>query len=587
MKSIFSVLWRIVRWVVFSVGIVAVVAIIALVSAVSLGSGGPKLADRNYLMVNWSGGISETAGFDGLAALTGQPPLSVSNVVSLIDRAAGDNRIQSLVMDMSGIQISFAQAEEFAPAIQRFRATGKKAYAYAQSYDLRRYRLAVEFDEVWLLGSGTFDGSGPYFEAPFARNLLDTLGIEPQFEKRKDFKNALDSALETKMSPAMRDAMTALARDMDDAALQAISQARQISIDTLPAKLQASLLNPVAALEQGLVDRLAYPHDLDQALDLPSVSIKKYAALSAPSPGTDIFAAQSEGAPKRVALITASGAITASRQGGGFSQDGIAADRLTSDILTAAEDDSIDAILLRIDSPGGEYGASDMVRDALARSGKPVVVSMGSVAGSGGYLIAIGGDRIIAQPSTITGSIGVIGGKFAAQRAFDKIGVNWEGVAIRDNTGLRSIRPFNAEQRAVFAGTIDKIYTEFVGAVATARSLSPDAAEAAAQGRVWSGKQALALGLVDRLGGLTEARGELATLLELDDPDRLSLIPYPKQNTVQQVLDALGNTPMILTEIGHITSSSRHLRTRPEAQVLIQRMVQQPGAAYMTTPVFK
>lgn len=587
MKSIFSVLWRIVRWVVFSVGIVAVVAIIALVSAVSLGGGGPKLADRNYLMVNWSGGISETAGFDGLAALTGQPPLSVSNVVSLIDRAAGDNRIQSLVMDMSGIQISFAQAEEFAPAIQRFRATGKKAYAYAQSYDLRRYRLAVEFDEVWLLGSGTFDGSGPYFEAPFARNLLDTLGIEPQFEKRKDFKNALDSALETKMSPAMRDAMTALARDMDDAALQAISQARQISIDTLPAKLQASLLNPVAALEQGLVDRLAYPHDLDQALDLPSVSIKKYAALSAPSPGTDIFAAQSEGAPKRVALITASGAITASRQGGGFSQDGIAADRLTSDILTAAEDDSIDAILLRIDSPGGEYGASDMVRDALARSGKPVVVSMGSVAGSGGYLIAIGGDRIIAQPSTITGSIGVIGGKFAAQRAFDKIGVNWEGVAIRDNTGLRSIRPFNAEQRAVFAGTIDKIYTEFVGAVATARSLSPDAAEAAAQGRVWSGKQALALGLVDRLGGLTEARGELATLLELDDPDRLSLIPYPKQNTVQQVLDALGNTPMILTEIGHITSSSRHLRTRPETQVLIQRMVQQPGAAYMTTPVFK
>lgn len=587
MKSIFSVLWRIVRWVVFSVGIVAVVAIIALVSAVSLGGGGPKLADRNYLMVNWSGGISETAGFDGLAALTGQPPLSVSNVVSLIDRAAGDNRIQSLVMDMSGIQISFAQAEEFAPAIQRFRATGKKAYAYAQSYDLRRYRLAVEFDEVWLLGSGTFDGSGPYFEAPFARNLLDTLGIEPQFEKRKDFKNALDSALETKMSPAMRNAMTALARDMDDAALQAISQARQISIDTLPAKLQVSLLNPTAALQQSLVDRLAYPHDLDQALDLPSVSIKKYAALSAPSPGTDIFAAQSEGAPKRVALITASGAITASRQGGGFSQDGIAADRLTSDILTAAEDDSIDAILLRIDSPGGEYGASDMVRDALARSGKPVVVSMGSVAGSGGYLIAIGGDRIIAQPSTITGSIGVIGGKFAAQRAFDKIGVNWEGVAIRDNTGLRSIRPFNAQQRAVFAGTIDKIYTEFVGAVATARSLSPEAAEAAAQGRVWSGKQALALGLVDRLGGLTEARGELATLLELDDPDRLNLIPYPKQNTVQQVLDALGNTPMILTEISHIASGSRHLRTRPEAQVLIRRMVQQPGAAYMTTPVFK
>ena len=586
MKSFFSVLWRITRWLVFSVGIVAVVAIIALVSAVSLGGGGPKLADRNYLMVNWSGGISETAGFDGLAALTGQPPLSVSNVVGLIDRAAGDPRIQSLVMDMSGIQISFAQAEEFAPAIQRFRATGKKAYAYAQSYDIRRYRLAVEFDEVWLLRSGTFDGSGPYFEAPFARNLLDTLGIEPQFEKRKDFKNALDSALETRMPSAMRDAMTALARDMDDAALQAISQARQIGIDTLPAKLQASLLNPAAALDQGLVDRLAYPHDLDQTLDLPSVSIKKYAALSAPSTGADIFA-QSGDTPKRVALITASGAITASRQGGGFSQDGIAADRLTSDILTASEDDSIDAILLRIDSPGGEYGASDMVRDALARSNKPVVVSMGSVAGSGGYLIAIGGDRIIAQPSTITGSIGVIGGKFAAQRAFDKVGVNWEGIAIRDNTGLRSIKPFNTEQRAVFAATIDTIYSEFVGAVATARSLSPEAAEAAAQGRVWSGKQALALGLVDRLGGLSEARLELAALLELDDPDNLHLIPYPKQNTVQQVLDALGNTPMILTEIGHIADGSRQLRTRPEAQVLIQQIMQQPGAAYMTTPVFK
>lgn len=587
MKSIFSVLWRIVRWVVFSVGIVAVVAIIALVSAVSLGGGGPKLADRNYLMVNWSGGISETAGFDGLAALTGQPPLSVSNVVSLIDRAARDNRIQSLVMDMSGIQISFAQAEEFAPAIQRFRATGKKAYAYAQSYDLRRYRLAVEFDEVWLLRSGTFDGSGPYFEAPFARNLLDTLGIEPQFEKRKDFKNALDSALEARMSPAMRDAMTALARDMDDAALQAISLARQISIDTLPAKLQASLLNPAAALEQGLVDHLAYPHDLDQALDLPSVSIKKYAALSPPSPGTDIFAAQSEEAPKRVALITASGAITANRQGGGFSQDGIAADRLTSNILTASEDNAIDAILLRIDSPGGEYGASDMVRDALARSSKPVVVSMGSVAGSGGYLIAIGADRILAQPSTITGSIGVIGGKFAAQRAFDKIGVNWEGVAVRDNTGLRSIKPFNPEQRAVFAATIDKIYSEFVGAVADARSLSPTAAEAAAQGRVWSGKQALALGLVDRLGGLTEARQELAALLELDDPDNVNLTPYPKQNTVQQVLDALGSTPMILTEIRHLASGSRQLRSQPEAQMLIRRLVQQPGAAYMSVPVFK
>ena len=456
--------------------------------------------------------------------------------IAAIDAAAKDARVTSLVARLGGEPISYAHAQELRAAVRAFAAAGKPTYAFAESFGETGdpnadYLLATGFSEIWMQPSGEFGAVGIFLQQPFVRGLMEKLGVEPQFDQRREYKGGADTFVATEMSAAQRETLGQLAGSLRAQLARAIAEGRKLDeaqalrlIDTGPHGGQESL-------QARLIDRLSYWTDLMALLDEEDERAIDLADYSAAMPSAPETAAQ-------LALIVASGAIVGGSADPLFGEEVTAADDLVAAIRAAVDDGEIDAILLRIDSPGGSYVASDTIwREVVrAKEKKPIVVSMSGVAASGGYFIAAPASAILAAPGTVTGSIGVYAGKFVLTGMWEKLGINWGAVHGGANAGIWSANQrFTLEQWRKFQALLDRTYADFVTKVQEGRKLDAAKVEAAAGGRIWTGEDALKMGLVDKIGGLAQAVATAKELAGIPPEREAALVPFPAERDLFEI----------------------------------------------------
>lgn len=493
------------------------------------------IADASLLKLDLAGTLPDAQSADPVAALLADPAPGLRGTVEAIDRAAADPRIAGLIVDLSQARPSLAAAQELRAAIKRFRAAGKFTAAFADSFSehertTQAYYLAAAFERIWMQPSGSLDAAGFRSETPFFADLLKTIGLQPEFSQRHEHKGAADGFRLNRMDPNIRKMLTALLEDLHRQTVEGVAESRKLEPAAVSAAIARAPLFADEALDRRLIDRVGYRDQLiataRQALGggNPTLDFASYAAETKPAPP--------EEETRFIAVIGVRGPILRGKSlDSGLGGDRAYGDSVAEAIDRAARDRRVAAILLRIDSPGGSYVASDTIWRSvkMARAaGKKVVASMGGVAASGGYFVAMAADQIVAEPATITGSIGVVGGKFVVSPLLEKLGVHVDSVETAPNAGFYSpTQPFTPEQRARFDEMLDRIYADFTSRVALDRKIDPAKMDGLARGRVWTGAQAVELGLVDSLGGLEEAAAAARKLAELPDAEQIPVIAYP------------------------------------------------------------
>lgn len=457
------------------------------------------------------------------------------DVLVALDEAARDPRVVGLVARVDAPASSWAHAQELRGAVAAFRASGKPAIAHAQSFSeagdgTLAYLVATGFDEVHLQPTGEVGVTGVASVQPFVARLLDKLDVTPQFDHRHEYKSAKNLLTEERFTDAHREATDRIVASLHEQLVDAIADGRRVSRERIEALFAQAPLLGEAAEEGRLVDRLAY-RDQTVAAALEWVGGPAQLVTLARYTARVRRRQQRPGRP-RVALVHGEGAIQVGRQRRTLSGPVLGSDTVVLGFEQALRDPHVRAIVFRVESPGGSAVASDAIWRAVARAreaGRPVVVSMGGVAGSGGYWVAMGADHIVASGGTITGSIGVVYGKFVTRALGERLGITVDEVHRGDNAlKLSSVQPFTDEQWAQVGSYLDRVYDLFVARVAAGRGLDPDHVREVARGRVWTGADALERGLVDELGGYREAFAAARRLAGLDADARLQVRPLPR-----------------------------------------------------------
>lgn len=477
-------------------------------------------------------------------------PYTMNEIVDALDSGAKDPRVKGFALSLKGGAMTPSQIQEFRAALIRFRESGKFTHIYAPSYaeqglGISTYYLASVFETVWMQPLGMVSVAGINAEMPFVRGALEKIGVEPQFFQRKDYKTVFETVTNESMSPENREMMRDVIDDLARQMKLSIIHDRGLEEKRFEEAIARGYLTDTEAQDFGLIDRLAYLDELNVAIKKdvgvdPEGEDKIFVKLSHYNRSIDaakrLTAADKE--KPRVALIYAVGAIMHGDHG---TPDLSKAGAIANEIAKAYRDEEVDAIVLRIDSPGGSPTAAESIRRAVLRArahGKAVIVSMGSSAASGGYWIAAPANAIFAMPATFTGSIGVAGGKVSLQDLWPKIGVNWDSVQWGENADMWSFnQPYTEAQTARMNMVMDNIYNGFVARVAEGRGMTPEEVEKVAQGRVWTGRQALENGLIDALGGLDAALDHTAEMLGRADRHDLIIEIRPRPKTpVEQIL---------------------------------------------------
>ena len=497
---------------------------------------GDGMPDKMLLTLDLRSSLKDSAEASPLDI--GEHSPTVMDIVLALDQAGRDPRVKGLFMRVGGGDISVPRAEEIDAALKRFRATGKFVIAQAQGFDspgLGDYLVATGADEIWMQPHSVFSAAGAGASAMFLRGLFDKINAVPQIAKRSDFKSAADMYMEKDYTGPDRVQTTALLQSWYNNAVASASAARGIDAKAFAADLEASPQFADAALRDKLVDKLGYDDEAKEAAKTRAGGDSaKYVTLA--SYWKTTRDANEFGNDGRIALIEASGEIvdgTANRGGLTGSDDVIGGDDLSNAIRSATADKSVKAILLRIDSPGGSVTASDQILDAVKKAqaaGKPVVVSMGALAASGGYYVSCAADKIVAEPGTLTGSIGVLTGKVAIGKSLAMIGVGADEIGVGKNALFdSSINPYTPEQWAALNTQADAIYADFTQKVASGRKLPLSQVQDIAKGRVWTGADAKPRGLVDQLGGFWTAVADAKTLAGIGASERVVFKRFPER----------------------------------------------------------
>ena len=463
-------------------------------------------------------GIAEEPPSDPLTALTTMRRPRLADVLDGLRRAGSDDRVKALVVKVGGRPIGLAQVQELHAAIREFAGSGKLTVAWAETFgDFSPgnvpYYLATAFDRIYLQPSGDLGLTGISVQNWFYRGALDKLGVEFQVGARGEYKSAAERLTEHGFSGPAREALQRVAASMVEQLAGAIAQRLGLPAQDARALIDRGPFVAGEALDTGLVDALGYRDEVYTAVreavgpDAYLLYLGRYQrartlgerARKLPTPAED-----------SVALIYATGPIRRGRTArsplGGSS---MGSDTMSGALRSAVADRRVKSIVLRVNSPGGSYVASDTIWREVVRArqaGKPVVVSMSEVAASGGYFIAMAADTIVAQPGTITGSIGVISAKPVLGQALDRAGVSTDSVTEGAHADMfTTSRPYSDEEWEKINGWLDRIYADFTGKVADGRGLGQDQVHEIARGRVWTGADAAGIGLVDELGGLDTA----------------------------------------------------------------------------------
>jgi len=534
------------------VGILAVLGLFTILGVLGLGVlglisvlGKPGVPGSVILEVDFEGATIEAMPDDPVAEVMLKGALPIRDVVEALDRAAEDRRVKALVARIGAGGMGMAHTQEVRDAVMRFRASGKPAVAWAETFGEFSagnggYYLATAFDEIYLQPSGDIGLTGLWYETPFARGTLEKLGLVPAMDQRYEYKNAMNMYTERRFTEAHREAMERLMNSHFEQLLEGISAGRGMEVEAVRALVDRGPFLGEEALNEGLVDGLAYRDEVYAKLREQTGSWAETLYLSPYLARAGRPHARGE----TVALIHGYGSVMRGRSG--YSPlDGsvtMGSDTVAAAFRSAVEDSRVKAILFRVDSPGGSYVASDTIWRETVRAreaGKPVIVSMGNVAGSGGYFVAMAADRIVAQPGTITGSIGVLGGKLLTSGFWDKLGLSWDEVHTSAHssqwTGTHDYTESGYER---FQAALDRIYEDFTTKVAEGRApLELDDVKKIAKGRIWTGTDAKELGLVDELGGYDVALRLVREVIgaEADAPLRIRVFP-PKRSPLEQWL---------------------------------------------------
>ncbi|MGA2003649.1 MAG: signal peptide peptidase SppA [Terriglobales bacterium] len=477
------------------------------------------------------------------ARLTMKDQMTLRDVVDAIDKGSTDDRIVGMIARIGAAPMPMAQVQEIREAIARFRAHKKFAVAYSETFGEfgpgnGAYYLATAFDQIYLQPSGDVGLTGLIMESPFIKGTLSKLGMTFHGDHRYEYKNALNFYTETKYTAPHKEAMAAIMNSWFDQIKDGICTARQIAPDKFQAVVDAGPYLGKEAVDARLVDGVAYRDEVYG-------KVKSQAGRGAELLYLDKYLDRA-GRPhehgKRIALVFGVGGVTRGRSDFDPVQGSqtMGSETVASAIRAAAEDSDVKAILFRVDSPGGSYVASDTIWREVVRAkqaGKPVIVSMGNLAGSGGYFVAMAADKIVAQPGTITASIGVLGGKMLTSGLWDKVGLSWDEVHQGEMaTMFTGTQDYTPAEWGRFQAWLDRVYVDFTGKVAEGRKLPKDKVLEIAKGRIWSGQDAKNLGLVDELGGYDTALRLAKKAAGIPDGEDVKIVVYPRPKTLLESL---------------------------------------------------
>lgn len=489
----------------------------------------------------------ETSSTDLLSGALFKSSRDIVETVQLLWQAADDPRVAGLYVEIGDEEGGLARVQELRQAIAHFRGRGKFAVGFAESLGsggshFADYYLASSLEQIWLQQSGSFGVAGIVVETPFLKGGLDRLGVKIEGGKRYEYKSAPESFTETGYTRPAKENLQQLLDSLFGQFVRDVARDRRLEEPALRRLIDSAPHEPERARSEGLVDRIGYRADALEDVYQRNGGRRELVTLSE--------YASDEGRPRPrgevIALVRASGAIMSGRPGGGpFEDEALAnAEDVVDALDQASRAKDVRAIVLRIDSPGGTYPAADAIADAVGRArsaGKPVIVSMSDVAASGGYLAAVRADVIVAQPTTITASIGVFSVWPMAQELLTSLGVNVERVSVGHNAGMYStFQPPTPAQRAAVARELDVVYASFTRQVAEARNLDAARIDAAARGRVFSGIDAKRAGLVDELGGLQLALNIAKAKAGIEESKRIEVRRYPDESDRwQRVIEKL------------------------------------------------
>ncbi|MHB1873240.1 MAG: signal peptide peptidase SppA [Streptosporangiaceae bacterium] len=501
------------------------------------------------LELDLTDGLLEVRPPEPVAAIMSRHQPTLTEIVSGLRQARGDARVRALVVKVGGRPIGLGMVQELRDAVRRFGAAGKPTIAWADSFGEFSagnvpYYLATAFDTIYLQPSGDLGLTGLTVERTFLRGTLDLLGVQMQIGARHEYKSAAEQLTERGFSGPAREATERISASVTEQLAAAIAERRGVSPERAAELINGGPYLAEQALSAGLVDALGYRDEVYAAVrkrvgaDAALLYLGRYQRSRELSRRARTLTAPRQDA---VALIHASGAIRRGRSGRSpVSGPAMGSDSVTAALRAAAADARIRAVVLRVNSPGGSYVASDSIWREVVRTrvgGKPVVVSMGDVAASGGYFISMAADVILAQPGTVTGSIGVISGKPVVAEMLGKAGVTTDAVVTGSHANMFSTRhPFSDEEWAIVDAWLDHIYADFTGKVAAGRRLSAERVHELARGRVWTGADARDRGLVDDLGGIEDAAAAARTRAGL--PATAPLVHFPRLGPLERLRPA-------------------------------------------------
>jgi len=496
----------------------------------------PRIHSNTVLEIDFEKGIIESVPDAAIYRLTGGEQLQIRNIVTAVDFASKDKRIKGIIAHIASGPFHLADVQEIRDAVIRFRKSGKPAFAFTESFGEAgsgnsSYYLASAFDSIFMQPSGSLGLTGFISLSPFFKGTLDKLGVTPQLGAREEYKTARNQFTETEYTDAHRQMSQDIVYSVLNRFASDITSDRKLKEQHLLNLISQGPFSASVALNNGLIDALEYR---DQVYDrmrqkfgkrIRFLYLTRYLQRMRPRAARG----------KAAALIQGDGAIVQGKSSYNplNGEMVMGAKTITAAFRAAIKDKSVGAIIFRVNSPGGSHIGSDMIWRETVRAqkaGKPVIVSMGSVAGSGGYFVAMNAEKIIANPSTITGSIGVVSGKFVTEGFYNKLGITTSHVSTSPNATIWSpISKFTEEQWKYIEQSLDRVYNDFVSKVASGRKLPLEKVQEIAKGRIYTGDEALKLGLVDTLGGFYEAVQAAKKILGIPDNKLLLIKRFPRR----------------------------------------------------------
>ncbi len=532
----------------------------------------PQSTHPVVLSLDLNSEFTDQSAIGGFAAFEGAP--GFIDILTRLKAAETDPRVKGVYIRGASFSVGSSRAEELRQAIQSFRNSKKFVVAHTQGAfgvgGPSSLSSITAADELWIQSGAEISATGVTFETEFLKGLFDKIDVQAEIYPFYEYKNAPNSYNETKMTEPHREAMQALATSIWETSLAQMAADRKIAVPTLKASLESGPKTSEQVVQIKLFDKEGYPEDAED-------SALKRAGEDAELLDIAMYLPDVKGDAKNVIAVVGGegGVVTGSAESSSPFGDapGFASDTIARAILDASEDEDVKAIVFRVDSPGGSPIASDQIWSAVEKAkaaGKPVVVSMGSLAASGGYYVSAGADHIVANRSTITGSIGIFGGKFAVEGGFNKLGITFDEVtAGGEFSDAYGIDKFTQAQEAEVKASLKRGYDRFVGLVGKGRDMSYDEVHAIARGRVWSGEDALDKGLVDSLGTFMDAIAKAKELGKIDAKVEPRLQYFPQRKTGFEALEDFFGASAETAQSAAVLSQ---LANRAETQRLLQEL---------------